>query len=117
ALHPRTRAPRREPRRCPGGGRMSGRPRVVVVGAGIAGLATARALRREAPDAELIVLESRDRPGGNVRTERVDGYVCEAGPGGVRGHAPRHPSVRGEDRVDASLPPQPGGGPPAIHLP
>jgi len=67
---------------------MTIRPRVVVVGGGIAGLATARAIRGEAPDAEVIVLESRDRPGGNVRTERIDGYLCEAGPNGFLDSAP-----------------------------
>jgi oxygen-dependent protoporphyrinogen oxidase len=67
---------------------MIARPRVVVIGAGIAGLATARAIRSQAPDAEVIVLESRDRPGGNVRTERIDGYLCEAGPDGFLDNAP-----------------------------
>jgi oxygen-dependent protoporphyrinogen oxidase len=63
-------------------------PRVVVVGAGIAGLAAARAIRHQTPDAEVIVLEARDRPGGNVRTERIDGYLCEAGPDGFLDNAP-----------------------------
>ena len=63
-------------------------PRVVVVGAGIAGLAAARAIRHQTPDAEVIVLEARDRPGGNVGTERIDGYLCEAGPDGFLDNAP-----------------------------
>jgi oxygen-dependent protoporphyrinogen oxidase len=67
---------------------MTTRPRVVVVGGGIAGLATARAIRNDAPEAEVIVLESRDRAGGNVRTERIDGYLCEAGPDGFLDNAP-----------------------------
>jgi len=67
---------------------VSGRPRVVIVGAGIAGLSTARALRQQAPDAEILVLEAHARAGGNVRTEHIDGYVCEAGPDGFLDNAP-----------------------------
>lgn len=67
---------------------MSACPRVVIVGGGIAGLATARALRAELPSAEILVLEAGDRTGGNVRTEQIDGYVCEAGPDGFLDNAP-----------------------------
>ncbi|HYT74814.1 MAG TPA: protoporphyrinogen oxidase, partial [Vicinamibacterales bacterium] len=62
--------------------------RVVIVGGGIAGLAVGRALRQQAPGADVIVLESGDRVGGNVRTERIDGYLCEAGPDGFLNNAP-----------------------------
>src|ERR1051326_5137540 len=55
-------------------------PRVVVVGGGIAGLAAARAVHTQAPDAEVIVLEARDRTGGHIRTERSDRRGRE-GPG------------------------------------
>lgn len=67
---------------------MSAAPRIVIVGGGIAGLAIARALQAETPGAEIVVLEARDRPGGNVRTERIDGYLCEAGPDGFLDNAP-----------------------------
>jgi protoporphyrinogen/coproporphyrinogen III oxidase len=63
-------------------------PRVAIVGGGIAGLSVAHALRTQAPDAEVIVIERSERPGGNVRTELVDGYVCEAGPDGFLDNAP-----------------------------
>ena len=82
---------------------MNARPRVVVVGAGIAGLATARAVRHEVPDAEVIVLESSDRPGGNVRTERIDGYLCEAGPDGFLDNAPATLAFVEEIGLTASL--------------
>src|SRR6187399_3326834 len=62
--------------------------RVVVVGGGIAGLATAHALRTQAPDAEIVLLEGTDRVGGNIRTENVAGYVCESGPDGFLDNAP-----------------------------
>lgn len=54
--------------------------RTVIVGGGITGLAAAYALRREAPDAEIVVLERDQRLGGKIRTERIDGFVVEGGP-------------------------------------
>ena len=62
--------------------------RVAIVGGGIAGLSVAHAIRAEAPRAEVIVLERGERPGGNIRTDVVDGYVCEAGPDGFLDNAP-----------------------------
>ncbi len=47
----------------------SDRP-VVIVGAGLAGLACARALRRK--DVQIIIVEASDGVGGRVRTDRVD---------------------------------------------
>jgi oxygen-dependent protoporphyrinogen oxidase len=62
--------------------------RVAIVGGGIAGLATAHALRTQAPDAEVIVLEASDRVGGHIRSESIGGYLCEAGPDGFLDNAP-----------------------------
>jgi oxygen-dependent protoporphyrinogen oxidase len=62
--------------------------RVAVVGGGIAGLAVALAVRRRMPEAELTVLEAAPRPGGNIRSERVDGYLCEWGPNGFLDRVP-----------------------------
>lgn len=56
------------------------RRQVVVIGAGLAGLAAADALLREG--VEVMVLEARDRPGGRVHTLREpfdDGLYAEAG--------------------------------------
>ncbi|HEV8247388.1 MAG TPA: protoporphyrinogen oxidase [Polyangiaceae bacterium] len=58
----------------------SGKQRVVVVGAGITGLSAAFFLRRRLPDAEVLVLESRRRAGGNIVTETQDGFLIDAGP-------------------------------------
>lgn len=62
--------------------------RIAIVGGGIAGLAVAHAIRAEVPDAELVVLEARERVGGNIRSEAIDGYLCEAGPDGFLDNAP-----------------------------
>jgi oxygen-dependent protoporphyrinogen oxidase len=56
--------------------------RVVIVGAGVSGLALAYRLRQRAPDAEVVVLEERSRPGGTLWTERRDGFRVEIGPNG-----------------------------------
>jgi protoporphyrinogen/coproporphyrinogen III oxidase len=58
--------------------------RLVVVGGGISGLAAAhRAVelaRARALPLGVMVLEARDRLGGTIETQRVDGFLIEAGP-------------------------------------
>jgi len=49
-----------------------------VIGGGIAGLTAARALHRQGRS--VVLLEAASRWGGVIRTERVDGFVLEAGP-------------------------------------
>src|SRR5262245_39558807 len=58
------------------------RPRVVVVGAGISGLAAAHRVLELAPASgvELTILEAGDRAGGVIRTEIANGFVLDAGP-------------------------------------
>ncbi|HLZ46753.1 MAG TPA: FAD-dependent oxidoreductase [Gemmatimonadales bacterium] len=53
--------------------------KVVVVGAGIAGLAAAWELV-QAGGCDVTVLESERRAGGVIVSERVDGFVVEGGP-------------------------------------
>lgn len=60
--------------------------RVAVVGGGIAGLSLAFVLRQWGADA--IVLERAARAGGNIRTEKIDGFLCERGPNGFLDNAP-----------------------------
>jgi len=58
--------------------------RLVVVGAGISGLAVAhRAVERareQGRPLELTVLEGADRVGGTIQTEQRDGFLVECGP-------------------------------------
>lgn len=51
--------------------------KVIVVGAGLAGLACARELVRG--QAEVLVLEASDDVGGKVRTDTVDGFRIDRG--------------------------------------
>lgn len=50
---------------------------VVVVGAGLAGLACAQRLGSQG--VEVVVLEAGDAVGGRVRTDEVDGHLCDRG--------------------------------------
>ena len=67
--------------------------RVAIVGGGITGLTTALDVREKAEaagvDVEVVVLEAGESPGGNIRTERADGYTIENGPNGFLDNAPR----------------------------
>ena len=56
---------------------MRDAPDVIVIGAGLAGLAAARTLA--AHDVPVLVLEAEDAVGGRVRTERVDGFLVDRG--------------------------------------
>jgi len=60
--------------------------RVVVIGAGISGLATAYALEQLSVAHELeldvVVLERRERTGGKILSLKEEGYLCEWGPNG-----------------------------------
>jgi oxygen-dependent protoporphyrinogen oxidase len=55
---------------------------IVIIGAGISGLAVAYRLQQALPAANITVLEQNARPGGTVWTEERDGFRIEAGPNG-----------------------------------
>jgi protoporphyrinogen/coproporphyrinogen III oxidase len=59
---------------------------VVVVGGGVAGLATAWYLQRAGVDA--TVLEAADRTGGKVRSAELDGFSLDVGPDTFLGRVP-----------------------------
>ena len=68
-------------------------PRVVIVGGGLSGLATAFRLNQLQPDISLTVLESRSRAGGNIGTENHGGFVVETGPNGFLDRTPDLPDL------------------------
>jgi oxygen-dependent protoporphyrinogen oxidase len=53
---------------------------IVVVGGGVTGLTSAYALHTRRPELKVVLLEARARLGGNIRTERVDEHLIDAGP-------------------------------------
>jgi|HubBroStandDraft_6_1064221.scaffolds.fasta_scaffold69798_2 oxygen-dependent protoporphyrinogen oxidase len=57
---------------------MAGPKNVIVIGAGMAGLACAHRLNQLG--AEVALLEASDRPGGLVHTVEKDGFLFESGP-------------------------------------
>lgn len=79
-------------RKGPMGSEQSRPPRVLVVGAGISGLAFTHYLRRLAREYGLTiqvrVLEASTRPGGRVYTFDEGGFRVEAGANGVLGSKP-----------------------------
>src|SRR5262249_37757806 len=71
-------------------------PRIVIVGAGISGLATAYRLQVALPTAEITVLEQQARPGGTIWTESRDGFRIETGPNGFLDTKPTTLSLCGD---------------------
>jgi oxygen-dependent protoporphyrinogen oxidase len=63
-------------------------PRIIVIGGGISGLATAYHVQTRLPQAEVVVLEARPRLGGTIWTERRDGFQVELGPNGFLSSKP-----------------------------
>ncbi|KHN38359.1 Putative polyamine oxidase 2 [Glycine soja] len=64
-------------------------PSVIVIGGGMAGIAAARALQ----DAsfQVILLESRERPGGRIHTDYSFGFPVDLGASWLHGVCPENP--------------------------
>ena len=75
----------------------------VVVGAGVSGLSAARALA--ANGQRVVVLEARDRIGGRLHTERLDGRVTDLGASWIHGigGGPLHSLTRAFGMADAEF--------------
>ena len=63
---------------------MGATPEVIIVGGGISGLSTCYFIQKLAKNQgqkiHLTLIEEGDRLGGKVLTDRIDGFVIEAGP-------------------------------------
>jgi oxygen-dependent protoporphyrinogen oxidase len=80
--------------------------RVVIVGAGLAGLTCAHRLRgRLGGDADVTLVEATDRVGGNLHTERIDRWLVEWGPNGFLDNSPPTLDLVHELGVDGELVP------------
>lgn len=78
---------------------------IAIVGGGVTGLTIAHEIRKRAPSADVVILEPRERAGGNVRTETYDGYLCEWGAVGFLDNAPDTLRVAREIGLEARLQP------------
>lgn len=82
---------------------MSGGRRVLVVGGGLSGLATAHALRKGG--AEVEVVEAAPAPGGKAQTVREEGWTVEQGPNGFLDSVPRTLELARELGLDERVQP------------
>jgi len=52
---------------------------IIIIGAGLSGLAVAAFLKKSRPDINLLIIEKNNRPGGAIRTYSEEGYLAESG--------------------------------------
>jgi oxygen-dependent protoporphyrinogen oxidase len=76
---------------------------VAVVGGGIAGLSAAWELTSTAPGAHVVVLESGDRLGGKLHTERFGGRAVDLGPDAFLARRPEAVALCRELGLDDEL--------------
>ena len=62
---------------------------VLIIGAGITGLAAAYRLQQVSPQTEIALLEREQRFGGKIWSEQRNGFVIEAGPDSFLSSKPR----------------------------
>lgn len=77
--------------------------RVIVVGAGLSGLTAAYAITRADPTLEVLLLEAGTSAGGQVGSERVDGYLFERGPQGFHSGVPQTDALLEELELTSRL--------------
>ncbi len=80
--------------------------RIAILGGGITGLATAYTLaraRESGAPIEEVLIEGSDRLGGAILTERVEGFLVEAGPDSFLAEKPEAASLCRELGLGDSL--------------
>ncbi|HZU12583.1 MAG TPA: protoporphyrinogen oxidase [Chloroflexota bacterium] len=63
--------------------------RIVIIGAGISGLAAGYRLARRAPQHSILLIDSHAEVGGKIRTRHLNGYTIEDGPDSFLGTKPQ----------------------------
>ena len=82
---------------------ISTRPRVVVVGGGIAGLTAALDVLDALPSASVTVLEGSDRLGGKLRLDAVAGHLVDVGAESMLALRPEATDLVARIGADAAL--------------
>ena len=59
--------------------------KVIIIGAGISGLATARQIKKMDPGVDLIILEAKDRIGGRAYTLKKEPFEIDLGASWIHG--------------------------------
>ncbi len=81
--------------------------RIVIIGAGISGLATAYAIEQRAKqaefDVETLVVEKEPRTGGKILSIKADGFLCEWGPNGFLDNKPMTLDLCHQLQIDQQL--------------
>ena len=62
--------------------------KIAIVGGGISGLATAFYISKARPDVEIILFETKDKLGGSMMTQEVEGFFFESGSNGFLSNKP-----------------------------
>lgn len=70
--------------------------RIAIIGGGISGLSLAFFLLEKDPDLDIVGLESEQRPGGKIWTEKAEGFLCEGGVNGFLDNKPRTLELAGK---------------------
>ncbi len=60
---------------------------VVIIGAGVSGLATAHFLRQTGVD-DILLIEGAPQAGGTIQTQPLDGFIFEPGPNSLLDNSP-----------------------------
>src|SRR5215212_5671946 len=63
-------------------------PDLAIIGAGVAGLAAARALRQRRPGLAITICEQNRELGGRLATRRREGYIFDHGAQNLRAPTP-----------------------------
>ena len=86
---------------------MRSRPRVVIVGGGVSGLATAYDIhRRVGAEAQLTLVEAGSRLGGKVVAEQFSGHLVDTGPDAILMRVPAMAALLDELGLSDQIVPQ-----------